>query len=230
MDNPNYYAILPASVRYDETLTDFAKILFAEITALSNKYGFCTASNGYFAELYKRNVSTISETISELQKRGYLRSEVEENYKRKIYPLIDPLLKKPKGVSGIPEGGVSGKAEDNNINSNTKFNIVSEAENEREKRPSFSEVMGYDTKATQRLLKKSEEFLGRKWTSEGKQKRFIASMLRAGFEEEKIWASFVLLGDDEFWGEKGYDWSTVSSEIGKVKKKKQPIKSYGVKK
>lgn len=118
MEQPNYYAIIPASIRYDSEITDFAKILYAEITALSNKQGFCSASNGYFAELYRRNDSTISETISSLTKRGHIRSEVQENYKRKIYPLV----KIPKGGTEKAEGGVSGKAEENNTSINTKYN------------------------------------------------------------------------------------------------------------
>ncbi len=51
-EDPNYWAILPANVRYDKELAANEKILYAEITALSNKYGFCFAKNKYFAELY----------------------------------------------------------------------------------------------------------------------------------------------------------------------------------
>ncbi|MCT7677542.1 MAG: hypothetical protein N4R78_01375 [Lactobacillus iners] len=38
---PGYYSILSASVRYDKDLNANEKILFSEITALSNKYGYC---------------------------------------------------------------------------------------------------------------------------------------------------------------------------------------------
>jgi len=51
MSNPNYYSILNADIRYNKNITDSEKILYSEITALSNKNGFCHASNKYFADL-----------------------------------------------------------------------------------------------------------------------------------------------------------------------------------
>lgn len=52
-EQPSYYSIITANVRYDNRLTDSEKLLFAEITSLSNKYGYCTATNSYFARLYE---------------------------------------------------------------------------------------------------------------------------------------------------------------------------------
>ena len=43
---PTYYAIIPAPVRYDNTLTDKPyKILYGELTTCSNIYGYCTVDN-----------------------------------------------------------------------------------------------------------------------------------------------------------------------------------------
>ena len=67
LEQPSYYAILTASVRYDNRLTDSEKILYAEITALSNKYGYCSASNNYFAKLYEVSKRTISTRINNLK-------------------------------------------------------------------------------------------------------------------------------------------------------------------
>lgn len=44
----NYYAIIPAVVRYYNELTDKAKLLYGEITCLSSKEGYCFATNNYF--------------------------------------------------------------------------------------------------------------------------------------------------------------------------------------
>ena len=54
---PSYYAVIPADVRYDKRLRDKAKLLYGEIVSLSNKYGYCYASNKYFAELYEESDS-----------------------------------------------------------------------------------------------------------------------------------------------------------------------------
>ncbi|MCP0886954.1 helix-turn-helix domain-containing protein [Ligilactobacillus sp. WILCCON 0076] len=97
-EQPSYFSILTASVRYDKNLKPNEKLLFSEITALSNKYGYCTASNSYFAKLYEVDKSTISRWISNLQKYGYVHVElIKENQQvkqRKIYPSATPLLTK----------------------------------------------------------------------------------------------------------------------------------------
>ena len=48
-ERPNYYAIIPADVRYDKRLKPIERLLYGEITCLSNKEGYCFASSNYFA-------------------------------------------------------------------------------------------------------------------------------------------------------------------------------------
>lgn len=73
MDNPNYYAIIPAKVRYDKELMANAKLLYGEITALCNDKGICWARNEYFASLYHVSNETISRWISQLNKKEYIK-------------------------------------------------------------------------------------------------------------------------------------------------------------
>lgn len=72
MENPSYYAVIPANVRYDTRLTPNAKLLFAEITCLSNKTGICYASNKYFADLYSVSTTSISKWINQLVEFNYI--------------------------------------------------------------------------------------------------------------------------------------------------------------
>lgn len=95
---PNYYSILPANVRYDKRLKANEKLLFSEITALSNKKGFCHASNAYFAELYGVTKVTISGWINHLKDCGYLKIKTTYQGKqisgRTLTPVVDPIKEK----------------------------------------------------------------------------------------------------------------------------------------
>lgn len=75
-ENPNYFAVIPAEVRYDDRLIANAKLLYAEITALCNMNGCCSATNDYFAKLYKVSKISISKWISQLCEFGYISSEI----------------------------------------------------------------------------------------------------------------------------------------------------------
>ena len=96
VDKPSFYAILPADVRYAEDLTSLQKILYAEITALTNKEWYCYAGNSYFAELYKKDPTRVSKTISDMQKKWYLQvsRENESWFVRRIYVWELKELKK----------------------------------------------------------------------------------------------------------------------------------------
>ena len=69
-----YYAVIPAEVRYNQTLSDGAKLMYGEISALVTRDGYCWASNSYFADLYKRTERTISRQIALLGRCGFIRT------------------------------------------------------------------------------------------------------------------------------------------------------------
>ncbi len=100
MDNnvpSSYYAIIPAYIRYNKELKFAERLMYGEITALSNKEGYCFASNRYFAELYGVSQSTISRWISHLAELGSLHVEIIRNDKkeiveRRIYVVDNPYM------------------------------------------------------------------------------------------------------------------------------------------
>lgn len=81
---PSYYAIIPATIRYDERLKYAERLFYGEITALIGKEGYCFASNNYFAELYGVIPGTISRWISHLSKLEYIKVELIRNNKKEI--------------------------------------------------------------------------------------------------------------------------------------------------
>lgn len=81
----NYYAIIPAIVRYDKNLKPSEKLMYGELSALSNKNGYCHAKNRYFANLYNVTNETISRWISNLEKHGYINIKIERNEKKRNY-------------------------------------------------------------------------------------------------------------------------------------------------
>ena len=91
MEKPNFYGIMPADVRYDKNLKPMEKILYTEITALTNSKGYCFATNSYFAELYEVHKNTVGTWISNLEKQGYIKTVLiykkgtKEIMERRIY-------------------------------------------------------------------------------------------------------------------------------------------------
>jgi len=69
-----YYAVIPAEVRYNQTLSAGAKLLYGEISALATRDGYCWASNQYFADLYQTTERTISRQIALLEQCGFIRT------------------------------------------------------------------------------------------------------------------------------------------------------------
>ena len=120
MNNPTYYAILTADVRYCSDLSAQEKLLFAEITALSNKDGYCSAGNSYFSKLYSLTDVTISRQIKHLEELGFVSVKYDKTgtkiTKRYIFAIN-------KNVNGITV--TINKNDNRTINKNVKDNNTS---------------------------------------------------------------------------------------------------------
>ena len=128
----SYYAVIPATVRYDNDLKPAEKLIYGEITSLTNKKGYCFANNKYFANLYNVTIHTVSQWISHLENLGYINTElIRDNKKeikeRRIYINDTPYVQKNTYPcvfkSTYP---MYKKVQDNNININKDdlFNYI----------------------------------------------------------------------------------------------------------
>jgi hypothetical protein len=124
-EEPSYYAIIPANVRYDKNLTANAKLLFGEITALCNKKGFCWANNNYFAELYGVSKTSISKWLSQLEQIGYVKTSIKykEGTKQILNRYITIINEPIEEKLNTP---IEEKLKDNNTSTNNTFNNKNE--------------------------------------------------------------------------------------------------------
>ena len=97
MEYPNYYAIIPAEVRYSPNLTASQKLFYGEISCLTLKTGECWATNNYFAELYGVDENTVSRWVKALAKEGFIDVEYNESTRiirlKTLYTDVEPLYK-----------------------------------------------------------------------------------------------------------------------------------------
>ena len=120
INKPNYYAIIPAEVRYSN-LKPNAKLLYGEITALSGKLGYCYATNNYFAELYGVSKNTVSRWISDLNKLGFINIKVERNENKQV-------IKRKIGIIQKDNSPIYKMSKENitSINNTSNINITKE--------------------------------------------------------------------------------------------------------
>lgn len=124
-NKPNYYAIIPANVRYDKDLSANAKLLYGEITSLCNEKGYCWATNQYFANLYEVSDRTIQNLIKQLSDKKYIQIRIINNSKRLIY--IDFTTHENNFTPGTK---IISYPHENNFTHNNKINNKSEYMNE----------------------------------------------------------------------------------------------------
>lgn len=111
---PNYFAVLTADVLFDKDLQPTEKLLFAIISSLSNREGYCNARNAYLGHLLNRSGDTVSSWVSSLKAKGHLEvvmiyEEDSKNIKeRRLFPLSKnhhiPPLENEEGYPRILRG------------------------------------------------------------------------------------------------------------------------------
>ena len=71
-DEPAYFAMITADVLYDKELRPNAKLMFAVLSSLTKKCGYCWASNKRIGEWFNLAPSTVGALITQLSQRGLI--------------------------------------------------------------------------------------------------------------------------------------------------------------
>lgn len=92
-------------MRYAPKLPAGAKILYAEISSLTDQRGHCYASNSYFMQLYGVSEPTVQRWLRALRTGGFIRIQDGDGGagRRKIFAGINPLAENPVKNDGVPD-------------------------------------------------------------------------------------------------------------------------------
>ena len=180
-EKPNYYAIIPAEVRYDKQLKPNEKLLYGEITSLATKTGECWASNHYFADLYEVAPETISRWIKDLKDRGYITTRIDykegtKEIEKRAIIIEGGIDKKIKGgIDKKIKGGIDKKVKGNNKEVNNT-SINKEETNKEEKKHLFK----YLETQLGRLLNPREFEIANSWEDTPATRRTIDQAIKQG--------------------------------------------------
>lgn len=204
-EQPSYYSVIPANVRYDSDLSPYAILLYGEITALTHKSGYCYASNTYFAKRYERTPQAVSKWINQLAEKGYInivycrcKNIIVE---RRIYITSEVSTTVDRVSTPVDEGinqelmGYQQRIKENNKYNNKTNNKISEVDtsdfpedpNEnkpkkttRSKKPSKTEITEqYLTSLNIELFNESRE-------CSQKLVRYITKLQNSSFAEKHL--------------------------------------------
>ena len=94
--------LIPMSILQNDKLTSLEKLILIHMISFSkNNDIYCWGTNQYFCDIYKVSRQTISKSINNLVKLGYLRSKYDKfnrkNQKRRIF-LSDEFYGEIKGI------------------------------------------------------------------------------------------------------------------------------------
>lgn len=207
----NYYAIIPANVRYSD-LPPNAKLLYGEITALANERGYCWASNSYFSDLYgvsKRSITTWINSLIEKrfihvemihkagtkeiqERRLYIAPPIEENFYTPIEEnFYTPRRKVREPLEEKFYTPIEENFQDNNTVFNNTSNITRDISNNVEQSPTtqipYKEIVDY-----------LNQKLGTQYRATSKKTR---KLIKARFDDDFTLDDFKTVID-----KKAYQW------------------------
>lgn len=152
-EQPNYFAVIPANVRYDKNLSSSEKLFYAEIAALAQKDGRCWASRRYFADLYDVDEKTISRWTTKLAEKGYIEVRVIRNAQNAILRrnITLKVFNTPRDKNVPTWGQKCPYPTDKNVPDNNTSNNNKKVSKEQSSKPveNFDSIIEKSTESTE---------------------------------------------------------------------------------
>jgi hypothetical protein len=121
-ETPNYYAVIPAPVLHNKVLSSDAKILFAHISTLMHKTGYCFATNEWFESIMQCSTRSIIRLLSQLEAAGFITRELI--YKEGSKEVQQRRIKSCLVVNQVNPIAKSGDTPSDNFEDNTIYPII----------------------------------------------------------------------------------------------------------
>ena len=137
----SYYCVVPWHILNDKKISATAKLIYAEITALSNKEGYCWASNGHFAKIFGITDNRVSKLISDLKKKKYVYIEIDKKAGNKRFIWIRPPIGENNHRYGSKQPEAIGQ---NNHKDNTNIDNTKEINKRKKKYSSIKDIKEQD--------------------------------------------------------------------------------------
>jgi len=121
-EKPNYYAIIPADVRYCKELKPIERLLYAEITCLTNNKGYCWATNDYFSRLFEISNRSVSRHINQLKTLEFISVVMTRDKTSKVEKRTIKLKKEDIDKTVVPPRQNCPPPLDRTVQYNNKLN------------------------------------------------------------------------------------------------------------
>lgn len=127
IEKPNFYAILPANVRYDKNIPPNAKLFYAEITSILQHNNRCYASNSYFSRVFNITEIQVSRIIKKLLEAGYILVDYKATSKgTQRFIALNINVNTPLNINDKTPLNINVKHNNNSINNTNSSTIVEE--------------------------------------------------------------------------------------------------------
>ena len=205
-EQPNYFAVIPANVRYDKNLSSSEKLFYSEIAALAQRDGRCWASRRYFANLYNVDEKTISRWTTKLAEKGYIEVRVIRNAQNVILRrnITLKVFHSPTDKN-VPDNNTSNnnkkvsKAQSKHVENFDS--IIQKSTESTELRESLVEFVKFRKLIKKPMTNKALELIIAKLKKLGQSDRERVAILNQSIE--RGWAGVFSLKDEELQS-KGY--------------------------